>query len=293
MKIVVFIKQIAQIYARTGREADRHFITNHDRIYRINPYDEAAMQLAAAIKKKHDKVRITAVIFGALIAEAELYRCLALGADEVLRIRDASDRQGQESPDAGQKSKIFANAIAELNADVILCGKKSLDTGSGQVGAFMAHHLDCGFVSAVTQLSIDPSARTAQAQRKCGRGVKEIIECRLPAVFSVGRLDRAVDLPAWEDKQNAKAMTFKEVAADVGQTRARLKSQKIFAPRPRPKAVSPLNTKVSSHDRILQLLSPGRIKKKGELKKGTPDELADILFLFLKDNGFLPKDADQ
>jgi electron transfer flavoprotein beta subunit len=293
MKIVVFIKQIVYVYARTGNSPDSHFITGHDRIYRINPYDEVAMQLAARTKKEHDRVSITAVILGPIIAKKELYRCLALGADEVLHIQEPEAFSLVQSPDALQKSKILANAVAPLGADVILCGKKSLDIGSGQVGAFTAHELGAGFISSVTGFSIDPASGTARARRNCGRGVKEIIECRLPAVFSVALIDGATDLPTWEKKQKIKSMKFTEIPANTGTTGPRVKRQKVFAPRPRPKAVPPLKTDAPSHDRVSQLLSPSLIKKKGVIKKGTPDELADSLFFFLKSNDFLPKDSDR
>ena len=108
----------------------------------------------------------------------------------------------------------MARAVNELKADLVLCGKASLDKGSGQVGALLAHRLDRPFVSAITDLTLadfaatDPSTGANDAalrvQRSAGRGVREIIECRLPAVFSVD-LGRDLRLPKFARRQWAAA----------------------------------------------------------------------------------------
>ena len=50
MRIVVCVKQIVHIYARTGMDPERNYLAPEDRVLRVNPYDETAMEMASSIK---------------------------------------------------------------------------------------------------------------------------------------------------------------------------------------------------------------------------------------------------
>ena len=120
-------------------DPEQHFIGPEDSIFRVNPYDEAALELALKIKDQKGDVEIILLTLGPIIAETELRCCLALGADELFQI------ETEEELDPWSKSKFLARASKDMNPDLILCGKESLDKQDGQVGAFMAHHLDIPF----------------------------------------------------------------------------------------------------------------------------------------------------
>ena len=58
MKIIVCAKQIRHTYARTGISPESHFICPEDGVYRVNPHDEAALELALRLKdavRKHHR----------------------------------------------------------------------------------------------------------------------------------------------------------------------------------------------------------------------------------------------
>ena len=80
MNIVVCIKQIEQVYAQSGMDPERHFLTPMDHVVRVNPYDEAALEAALRIKDRVPETKILLLTLGPMIAEKELRRCLALGA---------------------------------------------------------------------------------------------------------------------------------------------------------------------------------------------------------------------
>ena len=140
MRIIVCIKQIRFTYARTGMDPEQYFLTDEDHIYRINPYDEAALELALQVKERQNDVEILLLTIGPITAETELRRCLALGADDIYRI------ETEDELDPWSKSALLTCAINDLGADLILCGKESMDRQNGQVGAFMAHRLDMPFL---------------------------------------------------------------------------------------------------------------------------------------------------
>ena len=66
MRIIVCIKQICHTYARTGMDPERLFLSPEDRIYRVNPYDEVALEMALCIKDLQGRGEIIILTLGQL-----------------------------------------------------------------------------------------------------------------------------------------------------------------------------------------------------------------------------------
>jgi electron transfer flavoprotein beta subunit len=291
MKIVVCTKQVRHTYARTGKDPDKKYINPEDSIFRINPYDEAALELALRVKDTSGISEITLLTVGPMIAEAQLRRCLATGADHLYQIQ-SDGLQGQSEPlnqpDPWVKSDVLAGAIKELGGDIVLCGKESIDKGNAQVGAFLAKRLNYPFVSAITDLEIKENNGTVQIRRSAGRGVREIIECALPAVFSVD-LGSDLRLPLFEKKKWAAAYPIGQLELKEPNAKAKIVCTDIFQPKPRPKIVPPPDSSLNAYDRIQHLLSGSRVEKKGQILDGDPASQVDGFISFLDEHGFLEK----
>ena len=279
MKTVVCIKQICHVYARTGMDPSERFLTSEDKIYMVNPFDEVALEMGLRLKDSLGEGEVTLITLGPIIAESELRRCLGMGADHLVQIEE------DQGMDSWRKSFFLARAIKEIGADLILCGKESLDRQSGQVGAFVAHRLDLPFVSAVVSATMNPGAGTVEAERRAGRGVREGIGCSLPAVLSVD-MGLEVRLPKFEDKQRAlSAPVERRIYPDEGDP-ARTMVRTIFAPRPRPKKVFTPDSRLEAFERIQQLLMGSRVEKKGSMLTGSVNSQVDGIVSFLKQHGF-------
>lgn len=281
MRIVVCVKQICHTYARTGMDPEQNYLAPEDSIYRVNPYDEVAMELALLIKELLGGGEIIILTMGPIIAEAELRRCLAMGADQLYQI----DMDGKMDP--WSKSVFLARAIKDMEANLILCGKESLDNQSGQIGALMAHHLRMPFVSAITDLTILKNRRSANARRSAGRGVREIIECPLPAVFSVDLGLKEPRLPTYPDKKRAQSLPIQRLSYGEEMAPPKIVSTRIFPPRPRPKKIPAPDSRLEAYDRIQQLLSGSRVEKKGVMLRGNPEQQVEGIISFLQEHGFL------
>jgi electron transfer flavoprotein beta subunit len=294
MKIIVCAKQIRHTYARTGVSPESHFISPEDGVYRVNPHDEGALELALRLKDECENITVTLLTLGPMIAQHEIQRCMATGADDLYQIKvkgqSPLDRDPLDQPDPWVKSDLMARAVRELRGDLVLCGKESLDKSSGQVGALLAHRLDLPFVSAITNVSMDESIGTLQVQRSAGRGVREIIECRLPAVFSVD-LGPDLRLPKFAQRQWAKTYTHRQLDYGADVDAPKIVCTHRFQPRPRPKIVSAPDSRLHAYERIMQLLSGSKVEKKGEILTGSPDSQVEGIIAFLKANGFLESDS--
>jgi len=281
MRIVVCVKQISHAYTRTGMNPERDFLGPEDEVFRVNPYDELAVAVALRIKDLVGEGEINVLTLGPIIAEKELRRCMAMGADHLYQI----DMTGRV--DTWQKSLFLARAIKGIGADLVLCGKESIDSRNGQVGAFVAHHLRVPFVSCIRDISISSDKRSLEVQRSAGRGIREVIECPVPAVFSVDSGAIEPPLPTYEDKKQSQTLPVQKIIYDKDSVFPQSICTKTFPPRPRPKKALAPDPRLDAFNRIGQLLTGSRIEKKGEMLRGSPESQVEGIISFLDGHGFL------
>ncbi len=281
MRIIVAVKQVRMTYARTGMDPETHFLASEDSVCRINPYDEVAIELALRLKESQGEGDVIILTLGPIIAEEELRRCMAMGADDIYQIQPEN-----RVDDPWQKSRLIAMAAKDLAADLVLCGKESLDRRNGQVGAFIAHNLNFPFVSAVTEISIKENG-PLRVQRSAGRGLREKIECPFPAVLSVDLGTHAPRIPTYEAKRAARIRPVRVLRYPVEIPDAKTVSRNISQPRPRPKRVPTPDSRLTAFDRTDQLLMGSGIEKKGTILRGDTGSQVQGIVAFLKEHGFL------
>lgn len=288
MKIVVCIKQIHYIYARTGRDPSTHFISEEDRINVVNPCDEIAVEEAIRVKENKGDGEVILVTLGDLIAEKALRRCFAMGADKLIQINHPSLSQ----LDSWGTSVLLAKAIDRLKPDLIFCGKEALDENSGQVGAYLAELLGLPYVSCVVGLKLFFNEKKARIHRALGKGDKEVVECELPALFSV---DRGLNDPRYPTLPNLLRALNQKIEC-WGTELLELKSSdlrpmteviEVCYPNPRPKKISAPDPRLNGYERTLLLLSGSRMEKAGNILEGTPEDLASEIIQFLEEKGMI------
>ena len=133
-------------------------------------------------------------------------------------------------------------------------------------------------------------------KRSCGRGVREEIQCKLPALFSVDIGGIEPRLPTYEARRKAGAYAVQTrvyAGSDTRRARSKLVSKKIYAPRPRPKKVPAPDSRQDAFHRIRQILAGSRIEKKGELLAGTSASQVDGIVSFLLEHGFVKSHQEE
>jgi electron transfer flavoprotein beta subunit len=288
MKIVVCVKQIRYIYARTGRDPKTHFIAEEDRIDIVNPCDELAVEEAIRIKEELGDGEVILVTLGDLIAEKPLKRCLAMGADRLIQINDPSFSQ----LDPWGSSVVLARAIERLGPDLIFCGKEALDENGGQVGAYIADLLGLPYVSCVVKLDLFFQERKARIHRALGKGDKEVVEAKVPALFSVEEGPNEPRYPTlpnllWALGQKIECWDRELLGLQISDFQPMTEVVEVHYPRPRPKRIAVPDSRLEAFDRIQQLLMGSRIEKKGAILQGGPESQAEGIISFLEEHGFL------
>ncbi len=175
----------------------------------INPFDLNAVEEAVRIKEKSDS-HIIALSMGPLSAESSLKDTLARGADEAILLSDSAF----SGSDTLATSYILAAAIRKLGEyDLIICGEKTVDGDTGQVGPEIAEHLGIPHVSYVSSVKeLVPRLVVTYEMNS----VRYTIEADYPVLITVTKYINTPRLPAFSDKMKArKADVKKWSAADL------------------------------------------------------------------------------
>lgn len=108
-------------------------------------------------------------------------RCWAMGADRIFQIEGPSCNY----MDHRSKAVLLASAIQELRADLVICGKKSVDSEGQQLGAWLAQLLGMSYISGATYVKLEQKQNKLIIHRALERGDRKIIHCDLPAVITL------------------------------------------------------------------------------------------------------------
>lgn len=177
MNIIVCIKQVVA-GDQVKFDSRTHRLVRSSEISRINPFDLFALEMGVRLKKEYDG-SVTALTMGPEISEEVLWEALAFGADRGVLLTDPRFANS----DTLATSYVLGMAIRKIGRyDLILCGLRTTDSGTAQVGPQMAEELGIPHVSAVE--SLKKRERLFQTER-VSDGYREMMEVSTPALFTV------------------------------------------------------------------------------------------------------------
>jgi len=182
MKILVCIKQVPdssetfQIDERTGQLS-----CTSETAFRMNRFDEFALEEALLIKEKLAGTSVDALSVGPERVSATLQRAMGMGADHGIHILDRAD--GYRSPFT--IASLIATRVAVSKYDLILTGVMAEDTMASQTGQLIAALLDLPCATSVIQEEIRPERAEILVQREIEGGSREMVQLKMPAVLTI------------------------------------------------------------------------------------------------------------
>ena len=200
MNIAVLIKMVPDTESRLeivdGKVKEDGFK------YMVNPYDEFAVELAVQFKENvGGKVTLVCLFSNNSGIDTDLRKMMAIGADEAIVLRQ-DEYQGDKP---SSNSKLLAEAVKNLNADLVIGGVQGIDYYQGATGPMVAHHLNIPHISGVTKLELDGEKVTASRQIEGGL---QIIESALPVLVTAQKDMTKVRFPALKDIMMSKRKPF-------------------------------------------------------------------------------------
>jgi electron transfer flavoprotein alpha subunit len=174
MKIVCLVKQVPEPDA-IEFDQETKSLKREGVPLLLNPFDAAAVRCAARIPD----TEVIAMTMGPPQAEAALRTCLALGADRCIHL---SDRVFALADTLGT-SRTLAFAIQkEGDVDLVLCGRKTVDSETWQVPPETAAFLRWPHLTSVADVDVGDAAVRVTRETDDGFETWELIT---PAVLSL------------------------------------------------------------------------------------------------------------
>jgi electron transfer flavoprotein beta subunit len=178
MNILVFVKRVPDTESKIRISREAQAIVEEGLNFVISPNDEFAVEEAVRLKEARGG-RVTVLSVGPDEALVVLKKCLAMGADEAVLIKD----EIKEAYDGRRIAVMIARTVEKKypGADLLLFGKQSVGADNAQVPSMVAEMLGLPQVNVVTKLEIEGGAGTACREIE---GAREKVAFSLPAVIS-------------------------------------------------------------------------------------------------------------
>src|SRR4051794_22790189 len=204
MKIVCLVKQVPRADA-IEFDPETKSLKREGVPVLLNPFDAAAVQHAARLKR-HGDVEVIAMTMGPPQAEEALRTCMALGADRCIHL---SDRVFAVADTLGTSRTLALAVEKEGDVDLVVCGRKTTDSETWQVPPETAAFLGWPHLTSVVETELRDG--TVRATRETDDGY-ETWELPTPAVVS---LAYGHDAAAGEGDGRIDVWTAAELVDDV------------------------------------------------------------------------------
>ena len=227
----------------------------------VNPLDMYAIEEGIRLKEKYGG-KVSVISMGPLQAEKALREALALGCDEAVLLSDRAF--------AGADTLATAYSLACVirrigHYDLIVCGLKTTDGDTAQVGPGLAEELGIPHVSYVGRIG-DVNEETMTVERPIEDSY-ETVETPLPCLITVTKEINVPRLPSFRRKIQARKMpvTVWEAPDLKGETRrfgldgSPTRVIKVFPPPPRPGGETLMGDAKDQAKALIQKLKERRI----------------------------------
>jgi electron transfer flavoprotein beta subunit len=262
MNIIVCIKRVPEtadadvIIDKSGKDIEKSGL-----VYDLNEWDSYAIEEAILLKEKMSGT-VTVISMGGEEANESLRKCLAMGADDAVRLTDPAFG----GSDGFATAKVLAETIRKIPYDLVLTGVQAEDDGYGQVGVTLAEILGIPHASLVN--SIEVQDKMVKVHRELEGGLEEVVEVDLPALLTI---QTGINQPRYVSIMGIRKVAKKEIktfgvsdlnlkAEEVGLSGSYIQLEKIFLP---------------------------PVGEGAQILEGKPEEIASKVFDILKDKGGL------
>jgi electron transfer flavoprotein beta subunit len=224
MKLLVCIKQVPDMESKFKIDADGVWYDRGDLAWRMNEYDEYAVEQAVQVKEATG-ADLTVLCIGPDQVKETMKKALAMGCDRGVHIAD--DQSHRRDP--FQIASLIAAFARDKGFDLIFTGMQSQDRGSGQVGVMAAELLGLPAVTTIVGFAL--AGNTITVKRELEGGVKATVEAALPALVTC---QLGLNTPRYPTLPNIMKAKKKELltvaAADLSPADALLNTVKLTFP---------------------------------------------------------------
>ncbi|HON80033.1 MAG TPA: electron transfer flavoprotein subunit beta/FixA family protein [Spirochaetota bacterium] len=213
MKILICIKQVPDTEAKPVLREDGtgFFYDNSRTAFRINRFDEYALEEALLLKDAQPDIIVDAVSAGTAAVVPSLRRALEMGADSAFLLA-----AGPDTPLQGTAAAHCIAAFAYSRGyDLIFTGVMSEDDMRGVTGPALGALLDYSWATSAVRQTPDVERGIIIVERELDAVTREHLTLRLPAVLTVQSGINRPRYPSLTNKLRAKALDIPEITVDM------------------------------------------------------------------------------
>ncbi len=251
LNIIVLLKQVPDIEkVRFDYEKGRLDRSSAGAV--INPFDLNALEAAVQIKEQTGGI-VTVLSMGPPKAEEALRDALARGADRTVLLSDAKFA----GADTLATSYTLSCAIRKIEAfDLVVCGEKTIDGDTAQVGPEVAEFLNvphAAYVEEIRKVNAVEIVVKSRLDENC-----LLVQMRFPGLITVTKDINNPRLPTLKDKLKSRKA---EVTVWTANDLSGLANEQLFGLSGSPTWVA-------------KVYAPSMGKRKGQIVEGTAEEKA-------------------
>lgn len=228
MKLLVCIKQVPDMESKFKVDAEGRWYDNANLAWRMNEYDEYAVEQAVQLKEQVGDADLTVLCIGPQRVQETMKKGLAMGADRGVHIVD--DQVQHRDP--FEIAAMIAEFARDKEFELIFTGMQSQDRGSAQVGVLVAELLDLPSLTTVVDFSFEEE--TVKVRRELEGGIKAIVSCAVPALVTC---QLGLNTPRYPTLPNIMKAKKKELlclaGADLLKVEARQQTAAVYFPEKR------------------------------------------------------------
>jgi len=192
MKILVTIKRVEDPESKIRITPDERGIVQEGLKFKMNPFDEIAVEEALRLVAKHTG-EVVAVSIGGKEVQEQLRHALAMGATSAIWINHT------EAVDPMGIAAMLAKVVEMEKPDLVLMGKQAIDDDQNQVGQYLAEYAQMPQATCASKrdsleseaeknkqpgIVLSADGTFATLAREVDGGLLQV-ECKLPAVVTV------------------------------------------------------------------------------------------------------------
>jgi electron transfer flavoprotein beta subunit len=175
MNIFVCVSHVPDTTTKVQVGGDGKAIDPAGVTFILNPYDEYGIEAGLQLKEARGG-EVTIVCVGPETVKETIRKGLAMGADKGLHVKT------DEVRDSFGTARAIADALKDREADVVFCGRQSIDYDGWQMSGLLGEMLGIPSVSVAAKLDIAEDG-SISAERDI-EGGQETVTSKLPAVIS-------------------------------------------------------------------------------------------------------------
>lgn len=225
MKILVCVKQVPDMESKFKINAEGTWYDNVDLAWRMNEYDEFAIEQAVQLKEQVADSDLTVLCIGSDRVKEPMKKALAMGCDRGVHVSDDLSY----TKDPFEIASIIAEFARDKEFDLIFTGMQSQDRGSAQVGVLVAEILEVPSVSTIVDFAFEDGQITTR--RELEGGLRAIVKTQAPALMTC---QLGLNTPRYPTLPNIMKAKRKELltveVADLLKVEARQDTAKMYFP---------------------------------------------------------------